>query len=77
MHPTIRDQLAGLRAEIKRHREQTKRILDGIRQLNERRMGQRDPIAKLHAQSALNERLRIIRDHQILILELKAQAGTP
>ena len=62
-----RYQISGLRAEIKLHREQTRRIRDGIRAAR----AAKDRMAAFRAQLALNERLRMIRDRELLIKEIK------
>ena len=69
MTPTLRDQIAGMRAEIKAHRVHTQRIREGIRSARARK----DWIGALTATAALNNRLRMIRDRELLIKELKAQ----
>lgn len=73
MNPTLREQLAGMRAEIKAHRVHTQRIREGIRSAR----AKKDWIGALNATAALNNRLQMIRDRELLIRELKSQEVTP
>lgn len=74
MMPTPREEIAGLRADIARHREQTRRIRDGIRALKRLPFRQRDPMGVLRAHQALSERLRMISAAQARIDELRVTA---
>ena len=71
MTPTPREEIAGLRADIKAHREQTARIREGIRALKSLPFRQRDPMGVFRANQALSERLRMISAAQARINELR------
>ena len=74
MHPTVKELISDYRAQIKAHREQTKRIRQSIRAIKETPMFRRDHVGKFRAICALNERLRLIRDCQAQIDRLRAES---
>ena len=59
-----KDTIARLRFEIKQSREASRSMRLIIRDLKGRPMGQTDPIKRLKLQSAINDRLALIRDRE-------------
>lgn len=68
MEPSTRDQIAGLRAEIRHHREQAQRL----RKARQAALRRRDPIAALRHLFAAGERAQYARQAERRIAELRA-----
>ena len=75
MRQGFKDEIAGLRAQIKAHREHTKRMRLALREINGLPFGRRDPIAALRLRAAINDRMHAIRGCEGRVLGLKAEAG--
>ena len=75
MNPHAKDEIDGLRAQIKAHREHTKRMRLALREVNGRQIGRRDPIGAMRLRDAINNRMHAIRGCEYRIAELQAEAG--
>ena len=76
MNHHANEEIAGLRAQIKAHRERTKRMRLALREINGLPFGRRDPIGALRLRGAINDRMHAIRGCEGRIIELQAEAGT-
>lgn len=75
MRQDVKDQIAGLRAQIKAHREHAKRMRQNLRELKSAPIGRRDPIGAIRMQDAINNRMNAISACKSRISELQAEAG--
>ena len=75
MRQGFKDEIAGLRAQIKAHREHTKRMRLALREVNGRQIGRRDPIGAMRLRDAINNRMHAIMGCEGRIVDLQAEAG--
>jgi hypothetical protein len=75
MEPTIKDVIAGLRAEAKHFRELAAGKRQLIRELKARPIGSKDPIGVLKAQGRLSEYVKAAQDRDARVAELRLRLG--
>jgi hypothetical protein len=75
MSPTLKDRVAGLRAEAKHFRELAAMKRRLIADLTARPIGSRDSIAVLKAQERVREYVKAAQERDALCASLRAQMG--
>ena len=75
MRQDVKEETAGLRAQIKAHREHTKRMRLALRGISGLPIGRRDPVGALRLRGAINNRMHAIMGCEGRIVDLQAEAG--